>query len=540
MPDQIFISYRRDDAAYVTGHINDRLRKEFGDEAVFTDVDNLALGVDFRAVLDETVAKCHILLAVIGDNWITVKNADGQLRLHDPADFVRIEIESALQRNIPVIPLLVAGTKMPTEEELPDSLRNLAFRNGTQIRPAPDFHTDMDRLIKNLNKHLLSIRANEKNENSPAPTSSAGPADGQNQDQTLADVNPKRDADAAKSGFAEVDVRLEEDDKKRKQIELGTPDARRKRGVARTLLIFVGLILAAGAASFVYVKYQEQVRTTNAALASIQKAAADAEAKREADADAAARREAEADAVAQAERDANALAEANDETGVANETPPTALVDSDTSPAADPEADARLLAAAQVILDADAEARLTADAEAEAKRTADAVDETRRATQAAAGRKAAADANANRKIDATAALREGISLAGFGDHAAAIQNYDEAIRLGVETPAFAYRQRGASYHALGDYQAAIKDYEEVLRLEPQDANVYYKRGVSNYALRDYQATVSDCSEAIRLDPEFAAAYSVRSSAYESLGYLDDAESDRAMVEQLKSGRNEPN
>ena len=66
MPDHIFISYRRDDAAYVTGHINDLLRKEFGSESVFTDVDNIALGVDFRAVLDESVSQCQVFLAVIG------------------------------------------------------------------------------------------------------------------------------------------------------------------------------------------------------------------------------------------------------------------------------------------------------------------------------------------------------------------------------------------------------------------------------------------------------------------------------------------
>ena len=63
MPDQIFISYRRDDAAYVTGHINDLLRKEFGSESVFTDVDNIALGVDFRMVLDQSVSQCQVLLA---------------------------------------------------------------------------------------------------------------------------------------------------------------------------------------------------------------------------------------------------------------------------------------------------------------------------------------------------------------------------------------------------------------------------------------------------------------------------------------------
>ena len=88
MSDHIFISYRQDDAAYVTGHINDLLRKEFGDESVFTDVDNIALGVDFRKVLDESVSQCKVFLAVVGDHWLTVSGQDGKPRLNDPADFV--------------------------------------------------------------------------------------------------------------------------------------------------------------------------------------------------------------------------------------------------------------------------------------------------------------------------------------------------------------------------------------------------------------------------------------------------------------------
>ena len=148
MPDQIFISYRRVDAGYVTGHINDRLRKEFGDEFIFTDVDRIDLGVDFRASLDLMVSECQILLAVIGTDWLTVEGRNGKPRLQDPTDFVRIEIESALERNIPIIPLLVSGAVMPSKEDLPRSLKDFAFRNGTKIRPAPDFshrHRSADR-----------------------------------------------------------------------------------------------------------------------------------------------------------------------------------------------------------------------------------------------------------------------------------------------------------------------------------------------------------------------------------------------------------
>ena len=113
--DHIFISYRREDAADVTGRINDRLRQHFGDEAVFTDVDKIPIGEDFRVHLDEKVSQCIVFLAVIGKNWLTAAGHKGRSGLHDPTDYVRIELESALRRNIPVIPLLVSqsGLMMP-------------------------------------------------------------------------------------------------------------------------------------------------------------------------------------------------------------------------------------------------------------------------------------------------------------------------------------------------------------------------------------------------------------------------------------------
>ena len=225
MIDQIFISYRRDDAAYVTGHINDLLRKEFGDEAVFTDVDNIALGVDFRAVLDTTVSQCQVLLAVIGSEWLNASDKDGHHRLQDPADFVRIEIESALKRNIPVIPLLVSGAKMPTEAELPESLRGLVFRNGTQIRPAPDFRSDMARLINNLRRHFDSIRQNE-----PATTvPDAGPGPESNNKPLPAESNSTQDSQSTQGEASEVMLQVGDDERVRKTAEFGQEQQSERR-----------------------------------------------------------------------------------------------------------------------------------------------------------------------------------------------------------------------------------------------------------------------------------------------------------------------
>jgi hypothetical protein len=150
----IFMSYRRSDSADIVGRIYDRLVQEFGRNAIFKDVDSIPLGIDFKGYLDKTVSDCSVLLAVIGDHWLDAIDDSGKKRLEDPGDFVRIEIESALEQGIAVIPLLVRGAQMPEEEDLPSSLKSLVYRNGIPVRPDPDFHRDMDRLISALEEYL--------------------------------------------------------------------------------------------------------------------------------------------------------------------------------------------------------------------------------------------------------------------------------------------------------------------------------------------------------------------------------------------------
>lgn len=154
---KILISYRREDSSDIAGRIYDRLTQQFGRQAVFKDVDSIPLGVDFRGYLDEQVAKCDVLLAVIGRDWLKVQDEKGKARLEDPKDFVRIEIESALRRKILVIPVLVRETPIPSVEELPEGIRDLSYRHGLAIRPDPDFHRDMDRLIEHLTQQIPSL-----------------------------------------------------------------------------------------------------------------------------------------------------------------------------------------------------------------------------------------------------------------------------------------------------------------------------------------------------------------------------------------------
>jgi len=146
----IFISYRRDDSVDVSGRIYDRLVQSYGKDAVFKDVDSIPPGHDFRSVLDDAVKNCDVFLVIIGSQWLDIKNADGSRRLDNPKDYVKMEIEIALKRNIPVIPILVQGAKIPPANKLPRAIKKLAYRNALDVRSDPDFHKDMDRLIRKL------------------------------------------------------------------------------------------------------------------------------------------------------------------------------------------------------------------------------------------------------------------------------------------------------------------------------------------------------------------------------------------------------
>jgi hypothetical protein len=150
---RVFISYRREDSAAYAGRIQDRLERELGSDLLFIDVDGIPLGVNFVKVLREEVAQCGVLLAMIGPNWLDVRHEDGTRRLDNPTDFVRIEIAAALQREIPVIPILLDGTMIPKADQLPEDLKELTLRHGLNVRHA-SFHADLDKLILELKRQV--------------------------------------------------------------------------------------------------------------------------------------------------------------------------------------------------------------------------------------------------------------------------------------------------------------------------------------------------------------------------------------------------
>lgn len=149
----IFINYRRNDSEGEAGRLFDELTGHFSQESIFMDVAAIEPGRDFRKAIDQSVATCSVLLALIGQEWLESKDSLGRKRLDDINDFVRIELASALRRDIPVIPVLVRGAKMPHAEQLPDDLKDLAYRNAVELTHAR-WKSDVQVLIQALRPHL--------------------------------------------------------------------------------------------------------------------------------------------------------------------------------------------------------------------------------------------------------------------------------------------------------------------------------------------------------------------------------------------------
>jgi len=148
----IFINYRREDSSGYAGRLFDALSSHFAGR-LFMDIDTLEPGVDFVEAIEQAVGSCEVLIVVIGREWLTIKDAAGQRRLDDPADFVRLEVETALGRKVRVIPVLVQDTPMPRTEELPPALARLARRNAIEISDAR-WAYDVDRLAHTIQRIL--------------------------------------------------------------------------------------------------------------------------------------------------------------------------------------------------------------------------------------------------------------------------------------------------------------------------------------------------------------------------------------------------
>src|SRR4029079_8005223 len=133
MATNIFISYRKDDSRRNTQLLYDRLSHYFSPRVLFKDFNTIKAGEDYRKVINEALKKCHVLLVIIGKNWLNSRDENDRQRLQNPEDLLRIEIETALSRKIRVLPILFDNIAMPSKSLLPETLWPLTLRQSVSV-----------------------------------------------------------------------------------------------------------------------------------------------------------------------------------------------------------------------------------------------------------------------------------------------------------------------------------------------------------------------------------------------------------------------
>jgi hypothetical protein len=150
---KIIISYRHSDSDVFAGRVHDRIVSRYGDKSVFIDVDNIPFGKDFRVQIQQELASADAVLVIVGPKWLGSARG-GRSRIMEATDPVRIEVETALNKGVPTIPILVGNTSMPKPEQLPETLKDFPFLNAAPVDTSRDFHRDIDRVIATIDRIL--------------------------------------------------------------------------------------------------------------------------------------------------------------------------------------------------------------------------------------------------------------------------------------------------------------------------------------------------------------------------------------------------
>ena len=169
----IFINYRKDDSSWNALALYNELQKYFPKETLFKDFNTIRPGDDFVESIQKALSHCNVLLVVMSKNWLEVKDKNGNRRISDPDDLVRIEIATAIERNIQVIPVLFDNIPMPTSADLPDNLRSLPRRQFVEIETTR-FEADVKKLADAI-KELMPADTSSHQQSAPkADTGQAG------------------------------------------------------------------------------------------------------------------------------------------------------------------------------------------------------------------------------------------------------------------------------------------------------------------------------------------------------------------------------
>jgi hypothetical protein len=154
----VFINYRREDAGPYARLMKIRLDQWFPDTSIFMDLDSIDVGADFAEAIESAVCSCAVVVVLIGRRWLTIADDEGRRRLDNPDDYVRFEIQAALERRIRVIPVLVDGAAAPRQQQLPHGLRQIARLNALEMSYSR-YEYDETRLLAAIERILASETA---------------------------------------------------------------------------------------------------------------------------------------------------------------------------------------------------------------------------------------------------------------------------------------------------------------------------------------------------------------------------------------------
>ena len=198
----------------MAGRLFDRLEARFGSGNVFMDVDSIEPGVDYGEAIDAAVSSCDVLLAVIGSNWTDAVDEYDKRRLDDPDDLVVLEIATALQRNVRVIPVLVDGAPPPRRDDLPSALAPLARRHAVRIDHA-GFNPATRELLAALDRALSSDRSQSTPHAGPGTEHSVQDHTGVRRVEGSPDArtpsSPRPHRDDRRAGSQEFELRLKKE-----------------------------------------------------------------------------------------------------------------------------------------------------------------------------------------------------------------------------------------------------------------------------------------------------------------------------------------
>jgi hypothetical protein len=249
----IFISYRREETAGQAGRLYDHLSDHFGEDRVFMDIDSIAIGTDFTKAVIEAVSGCSILLALIGRHWSAITDTKGIRRIDYPHDFVRVEIESALQRDIRVVPVLIDGAALPQANDLPPSLRPLVRRQAVELSHT-GFRSQVSRLVAAVDE-VLGVGPGRSGETPKIAARGAVAQQGRWRLELLAD-EPKKKTFRLSSGREIHDITLKYSSFVRGAIEVDGQVVKRPTGL-KSMQPFSLTALSSALGSDVTIQYAD-------------------------------------------------------------------------------------------------------------------------------------------------------------------------------------------------------------------------------------------------------------------------------------------